>query len=101
MPPSIIDFIADPQTLLTVVQGVDTGSPAARAACRAGACPCPAVRTEPIKTSSISEAFNPLLLIAELIATPPRSEADNEDRLPIIPPIGVRMADRMAIGFDM
>jgi hypothetical protein len=49
----------------------------------------------------MSEAFNPLLVIAELIATPPRSEADKEDRLPIIPPIGVRMADRMAIGFDM
>ncbi len=37
-----------PQTLLMVVHGVDSGMPAASAACLAGACPMPALRTLPM-----------------------------------------------------
>ena len=40
--PSIIAFIPEAQTLLTVVQGVDFDRPAPRAACLAGAWPNPA-----------------------------------------------------------
>ena len=38
------------QTLLTVVQGMESGSPAPRAAWRAGACPNPDWRTQPMYT---------------------------------------------------
>jgi len=40
--------IAQPQTLPTVTAPVESGQPAARAACRAGACPTPAVSTLPM-----------------------------------------------------
>ena len=46
-------FNPDPQTFPTVVQGVCRSSPPPRAACLAGAWPTPAVRTQPMKTSSI------------------------------------------------
>ena len=50
----ITDFRLDPQTLLIVVQGVETGNPDPRATCLAGFCPEPAWRTCPINTSSIT-----------------------------------------------
>jgi hypothetical protein len=39
--------------------------------------------------------------MAAAIARAPRSGADNEDNEPSIPPIGVRTADNIAIGFDI
>jgi hypothetical protein len=39
--------------------------------------------------------------MAAAIARAPRSGADNEDKDPSIPPIGVRAADNIAIGFDI
>ena len=50
---SIVAFMPEPQTLLMVVAPVASGSPAPRAACRAGAWPCPAGSTQPMNTSSI------------------------------------------------
>src|ERR1051326_5465623 len=47
---SMMDFKPEPQTLLTVVAPTEGGSPANIAACRAGACPTPAVRTQPMMT---------------------------------------------------
>ena len=43
---SMIAFMPEAQTLLTVVDGVDFGSPANKAACLAGACPRPACKTQ-------------------------------------------------------
>ena len=50
---SMVAFMPEPQTLLMVVAPVASGSPAPRAACRAGAWPCPAGSTQPMNTSSI------------------------------------------------
>ncbi len=49
----------DPQTLLIVVVGTATGRPAARLACRAGACPSPAWRTAPTRASPMSAGGTP------------------------------------------
>lgn len=57
-------FIPDAQTLLTVVQTTDLGSPAPRAACLAGACPKLALRTFPKYTSSTSDGSTLALLRA-------------------------------------
>ena len=50
---SIVAFMPEPQTLLMVVAPVASGNLAPRAACRAGAWPCPAGSTQPMNTSSI------------------------------------------------
>ena len=73
--PCITAFMPDPQTLETVVQGTDTGNPAPSAACRAGACPNPAGRTLPIRTSPTFSAANPAFASAAEIATDPSSVA--------------------------
>ena len=49
---SITAFMPEPHILLMVTAPVETGSPAARAACRAGAWPSPAESTQPKRTSS-------------------------------------------------
>ena len=100
-PPSIIDFIAEPHTLLIVLHKVDSSSPAFNAACLAGAWPWPAERTDPIRTSSTSEQSSPLVSIAELIATAPSDGAVTDDKAPSILPMGVRVPERIAIGFDI
>ena len=50
---SMVAFMPEPQTLLIVVAPVASGSLAPRAACRAGAWPCPAGSTQPMNTSSM------------------------------------------------
>jgi hypothetical protein len=50
---SMVAFMPEPQTLLMVVAPVASGNLAPRAACRAGAWPCPAGSTLPMNTSSI------------------------------------------------
>ena len=67
---NMTDFMPEPHILLTVVQAAPTGMPPAMAACRAGAWPRPAGRTQPISTSSTSSAL-----------TPPRSNADIAEEL--------------------
>ncbi len=54
----MVAFMPDPQTLLIVVAPTASGNPAPRAACRAGAWPCPAGKTQPNSTSSTFSADN-------------------------------------------
>ena len=58
----------EPHILLTVVHGTESGRPALRDACRAGACPCPAGSTQPINTSATSSGFTPARSTAALMA---------------------------------
>ena len=58
---SMIAFMPEAQTLLTVVDGVDFGSPANKAACLAGACPRPACKTQLWKDGTLVKFhFSPL-----------------------------------------
>ncbi len=80
----------EPHILLTVVQPEESGIPAAREACRAGAWPSPAGNTQPIITSSISAGVSPARSMAALIEIAPRSGERTKLRAPIMPPMGVR-----------
>ena len=93
--------IAEPHILLTVVQAVPVGMPALSAAWRAGACPSPAGRTQPIRTWSISAASMPVSLIARAIAAAPRSGEDAPDKAPWNAPIGVRLAATITTGSEL
>lgn len=92
--------------MLTVVQGQFSLIPAARAACFAGACPIPTLKTLPRKTSSTSDGFKFAFLNAPvidvilysydtlsnylpLIAIAARFGALTEDKLPLKLPNGV------------
>src|SRR5215218_3839429 len=91
---SMIDFSPDPHTRLIVVAGVVSARPAWRRALRAGACPAPACRTWPMRTSSIgASAGSPDRSTAARIATAPSSVAGTEASAPPNFPIGVRAAD--------
>ncbi len=94
----IIASIAEPHILLTVVQPVESGRPALIDACRAGAWPCPAGRTQPKIVLSTSSGRMPARSTAALIAAAPRSLAASGDKSPWKPPIGVRAAPTMTIG---
>jgi hypothetical protein len=74
--------MAEPHILFTVLLGVLVGKPAPKAAWRAGAWPMPADRTQPMITSSISEAFTPESATAALMATAPSSGALNVAKAP-------------------
>src|ERR1700693_1393104 len=95
---SMAAFIAEPHILDSVVQLVDKGSPALIDACRAGACPWPAMRQLPKISSSTSADLIPARSTAALIATPPRSLAASVAKSPWNPPIGVRAAPTIAMG---
>ena len=73
--PSMVAFIAEPQTLLIVAQPAESGSPACKAAWRAGAWPWPAGSTQPISTSSTRLASMPARSTAALMATAPKLAA--------------------------
>ena len=74
--------IAEPHILFTVVQGTDCGRPAFSAACRAGACPCPAGSTQPMITWSTASGFRPARSTAARIATAPSSLAASDAKSP-------------------
>jgi len=78
----MIAFIPDPQTLLTVEQATLIGNGAKSAACLAGACPCPAGKTQPIKSSSIKLTEIPDRSTAALIAKAPKLGADKSANTP-------------------
>ena len=67
----MVAFMPEPQTLLTVVAPVASGSPAPRAAWRAGAWPWPAGSTQPISTSSIRSGASVARSSAARIACAP------------------------------
>lgn len=64
----------DAQTLFTVVQQVASGSPARRAAWRAGACPTPAPSTLPIQHCSTASLGTLALPSAPAMASAPATE---------------------------
>ena len=94
---SMTAFMAEPHTLLSVAAPVEMGRPALMAACRAGACPWPAVSTLPKMTSSTCCGCSPAFSTAALMATPPRSLADSGVKSPWKLPIGVRVAETMTM----
>ena len=96
---SIIAFIPEPQTLFIVVQGIDAGTPAPSAACRAGAWPRPAETTLPKKTSSMCSAGAPARDSASPMACEPSSVALLLASVPMNFPIGVLTAETMNAWF--
>src|SRR6185369_13961542 len=96
--PSMVAFMPEPQTLLTVVAPTASGKPAARAAWRAGAWPCPAGSTQPIRTSSILSLAIPARSRAALIACAPSALAATGANSPWKRPSGVRTAETMTTG---
>lgn len=64
-----VPFIPDAQTLLTVVQTTEFGTPAPNAACLAGACPKFALRTLPKKTSCTDDGSTLALFRAASVST--------------------------------
>ena len=91
---SMIALSPEPQTRLMVVAEVPSGRPALSSAWRAGACPTPACRTWPIRTSSIwaVAGSRPARSTAARMATPPSSVAGTVLSAPPNLPIGVRAA---------
>src|SRR5712691_10898700 len=75
--------------------------PAPMDACRAGFCPCAAVRICPMSTSDTSAPATPARLSASTIATLPRSWAGRLPNAPANAPTGVRAAPTMTISFFM
>ncbi|AHK64643.1 hypothetical protein BBX_3560 [Burkholderia pseudomallei MSHR520] len=72
----------EPHILLIVVQPTDSGSFAPSAACRAGACPCPAGSTQPITASSICSGCRPARSSAAAIAAAPSCGAASDANSP-------------------
>src|ERR1700722_368800 len=90
-------FMPEPHILLIVVAPAARGNPAPMAACRAGACPCPAGKTQPIRISSTLSAAIPARSTAAKIARAPSAGALTSFKSPRKPPIGVRAAPTMTI----
>ncbi len=95
---SMVAFMPEPQTLLMVVAPVASGSFAPRAACRAGAWPCPAGSTLPMSTSSIRSGASLARSSAAPITWEPSLWALNGDNSPMKRPSGVRAAETMTTG---
>ncbi len=90
---NIIAFMPEPQTLLMVVQPTEKGMPAPMVAWRAGACPSPAGKTQPIRAEQGRSGVIPAASIAALIAMLPSCVAVWLLKLPWKLPIGVRLAE--------
>src|SRR6476469_5384707 len=80
----------DRHILLMVSDGTSQPMPAATAACLAGICPAPAVRTWPMITYSTADAGTLAFSSAPAIAIPPRSLPEKSFSDPISLPTGVR-----------
>ena len=91
-------FMPEPHILLIVVAPAASGSPAPIAACRAGAWPCPAGSTQPIRISSTLSAAIPARSTAAEIARAPSACAGASFKSPRKPPMGVRAAPTMTMG---
>src|SRR5580704_4835504 len=94
---TIAAFIPEPHILLIVVQPAPSGRPAPSEAWRAGACPCPAGKTQPIRISSTLSAATPARSTAADIARAPSTGAETSLKSPRKPPIGVRAAPTMTM----
>src|SRR6478735_9144366 len=82
--------IPDRHILLIVSDGTSQPMPAATAACLAGICPAPAVRTWPMITYSTADAGTLAFSSAPAIAIAPRSLPEKSFSEPISLPTGVR-----------
>src|SRR5262245_17730708 len=96
---SITAFNPEPQTLLTVCAGTDSGSPDRIATWRAGFMPWPAWRTFPTMTSSTWSRRTPERATASRTATVPSSTAETSLNAPPKVPMGVRHPARMTMSF--
>ena len=85
----------EPHTLLMVMAVTWSGQPAPKAICRAGFCPKPACRTQPIKASSTTEGSIPSK--ADWATLAPRSVAVVLENPPRKRPIGERTAERITV----
>src|ERR1700691_2913874 len=92
--------MAEPHILLTVVAGVPGGNPAPSAACRAGAWPIPADRTQPMMTSSICPPATPESASAALMAAEPSCGAVTVKKALGRPPPGGRRPAKITTGSD-
>ncbi len=88
-------FMPLAHTLFTVVQATSFGSPANRAAWRAGACPRLACSTLPMITSFTWSGAMPARSTAAFTAVAPNWVAGTSARLPPKEPMGVRTAEMM------
>src|SRR5580765_2192295 len=95
---NIAAFIPEPHILLTVVAPVESGRPPPRAAWRAGACPWPAGRTQPMITSCTCSGLTPARSTAARIAAAPSCGAEKSFSSPWKAPIGVLAAETITIG---
>ena len=86
----------EPHILLTVVAATCAPRPAKIAACRAGACPTPALRTCPMMICSMAVA--PERFTASRTAAAPNSGAFTGANTPCRPPMGVRAYPVTMIG---
>src|SRR6185312_2056996 len=93
--PSMMAFMPEPHALLSVVQPVDGGSPAPKAAWRAGAWPRLAGNTQPISTSPTSPGAMPDCCNAALMAAAPSLGEGKPVNWPRNAPMGVRLAAAM------
>ena len=92
-------FRPDPQTRLTVIALIVTGSPACSAVWRAGFCPHPAVSTCPIMTSSTASADTLLCDSSAFTTMAPSCTALCVAISPIKRPVGVRNAATITASF--
>ena len=93
--PSMMAFMPEPQTLLTVVQPAAVGRPAPSAAWRAGAWPRPAGSTQPMITSDTWAPSTPDCATAAWMAVAPSWVAGTPVNWPSRAPRAVRLAPTM------
>ncbi len=91
--PKMMAFIPEEHTLLTVVHGTLSGSPAPREACLAGAWPRLAETTFPMMTSWTSSGDSFIEESAPAMALAPRAVAESPDNEPPKLPMGVLVAE--------
>src|SRR4051794_15677151 len=97
---SMVAFMPEPHTLLMVVAPVASGNFAPRAACRAGAWPCPAGSTQPMNTSSMRSGVSFARSTAAAITWELRLWALKGERSPWNLPSGVRTAETITTGSE-
>ncbi|MNV85263.1 hypothetical protein D3C71_1792030 [compost metagenome] len=95
--PSMMAFMPEPHTLLSVVAPVASGMPAAIAAWRAGAWPRLAGSTQPMITSETSAAGTPDCCSAAAMAAAPRVGVGTPLNWPRKEPMAVRLAAAMTM----
>src|SRR6185436_9869627 len=81
-----------PQTLFTVMAGIESGRPAPIAAWRPGFCPRPALTTFPMTTSSTLSGATPARFTASATTMLPSLVAGRGESVPRNLPMGVRTA---------